>query len=205
MIGAGRSAGATLRRALVSGSVAGLVSTVALWRRGRRDTGDPVTPLNGPSQWLLGKHASYQDGFRLPHTLLGLGIHHAMSIFWALPFEHFGGGRHPARPLAAAIVPASVTAATACFVDFRLTPERFTPGFERRLSRASLAVVYGAFALGLVLGRVLNEGLAASRDRRPGAAGTAPMARGLHQPGSLLPVASARSGSERFIQGEKQS
>ena len=50
------------------------------------------------------------------------------------------------------IVAAAVgVAAGACLVDLRCTPRRLTPGFERRLRPSSLAVVYGAFALGLAL------------------------------------------------------
>jgi hypothetical protein len=32
--------------------------------------------------------------------------------------------------------------------DFWLTPERFTPAYEKRLSRRALGVVYAAFAIG---------------------------------------------------------
>ena len=44
------------------------------------------------------------------------------------------------RP-AAALAGAAAAAALACFVDFRLTPRRLTPGFEQRLSTGSLALV----------------------------------------------------------------
>jgi hypothetical protein len=43
-------------------------------------------------------------------------------------------------------------------VDFQLTPERLTPGFEHRLSHRSLAAVYGAFAVGLAVGALLVGG-----------------------------------------------
>jgi hypothetical protein len=140
----------TLRRALFSGSIASLTSALALAIVGKGETGSAATPLNGPSQWVLGRQASYRRGPAWPHTGLGYAVHHAMSIFWALPFEHWrgeGSGREPGVDVAAA----ASTAALACFVDYRLTPDRFTPGFQRRLSRPSLFVVYAAFALGLVL------------------------------------------------------
>jgi hypothetical protein len=53
----------------------------------------------------------------------------------------------------------------ACFVDYRCTPERFTPGFHRVLSKTALAVVYVAFAAGLFVGAAWTEG-ARSADRR---------------------------------------
>ena len=44
------------------------------------------------------------------------------------------------------------TSAIACVADFKLTPERLTPGYEHRISRKSLAATYLLFAVGLVLG-----------------------------------------------------
>ncbi len=42
-----------------------------------------------------------------------------------------------------------------CFADYQLTPRRFQPGYEAHLSKPSLAVVYGAFGVGLALGAML--------------------------------------------------
>ena len=86
------------------------------------------------------------------YTLTGYAIHHVASVFWALIFERWRAKR------GALMVPAAGTSALACFVDYRLTPRRLTPGFERRLSRKSLALVYFAFAIGLAA--------AASRTKR---------------------------------------
>jgi hypothetical protein len=41
------------------------------------------------------------------------------------------------------------TAAFALLVDYKLTPSRFKPGFEKHLSRPSIALVYAAFGIGL--------------------------------------------------------
>ena len=148
-----------LLRALVSGSAGSLLSTLALAASGWRELGDPYAPLNGPSQWLFGRHAALKDGASIKHTLSGFVIHHAMSVFWAFFFERFRG-RHSAK-VTDALLPAAATSAVACFVDYRLTPKRLTPGFERRLSRKSLALVYAAFAVGLAVASVFQ-----SRDQR---------------------------------------
>jgi hypothetical protein len=68
--------------------------------------------------------------------------------------------RRRPTPLNAAI-DAGAVAAVAALVDLRCTPERFTPGFVRRLRRRSLGWVYGSFALGLAL----SSWLAARQDR----------------------------------------
>jgi hypothetical protein len=56
-----------------------------------------------------------------------------------------------ATPSARHVVGAAAAVATlANIVDYKLTPKRLTPGFEKHLSRGSLALVYTAFGLGLV-------------------------------------------------------
>jgi hypothetical protein len=137
-----------LRDALVSGTAASLASTVALALSGRRELGDAAAPLNAPSQWVWGRHAKYRDGFTLRHTGVGYAIHHLASIFWAVFYEKARRG----RPLQAA----AVTSAVASVVDFRLTPRRLHPGFEKRLSRRALLGVYAAFALGLAAGALCS-------------------------------------------------
>ncbi|MCK0508324.1 hypothetical protein [Aromatoleum anaerobium] len=140
-----------LRRALVSGSGAGLVSLVALACGGQRDCRSVFAPVNAVSHWIWRGAALRQQRPSLRYTLPGAGIHHAMSILWALLFEeriaHAGSRLGAWRTMATALG----VSATACFVDLRLTPERLTPGFERRLSPESLSAVYLAFALGLAL------------------------------------------------------
>jgi hypothetical protein len=42
----------------------------------------------------------------------------------------------------------------ACFVDYQLTPQRLTPGFEHRLSSRAMLAVYACFAVGLAIGSV---------------------------------------------------
>jgi hypothetical protein len=146
----------TLRAALLSGGLASATSTVALAAAGKRELGDPATPLNGPSQWIWGRRAAYHDGLSLRHTALGYGIHHLASVFWALWFERM---RSPRRaPLGAAVA----TASLACVVDHACRPRRLRPGFEKRLSGSSLLLVYCAFAAGLAAAALIR--------RRPGAA-----------------------------------
>ena len=134
-----------LRAALLSGALASIASTAVLCWQGLRELDDASAPLNGPSQWVWGRHAPYRDGFSARHTAVGYAIHHLASIFWALLFERFRGSR-PVLPAAAA------TALVANVVDFRLTPERLTPGFQKRLSKRAIALSYAAVALGLVAG-----------------------------------------------------
>ena len=114
--------GDAMKRALFSGSVASIASTMALAICGRRDVRSAITPLNGPSQWVWGTAAPYEDGFSVRHTLVGYAIHHLASVFWASAFERFRP--HERR---GDVVMAVAVAATASVVDFEFTPHRLRP------------------------------------------------------------------------------
>jgi hypothetical protein len=147
-----------LSAALVSGALASLASATVLVLAGKRELDDASAPLNGPSQWIWGRHAPYRDGFSLRHTVVGYGIHHLSAIFWAAWFE-----RAQARGYA---LPAAVaTSSVACFVDYCCTPQRLTPGFEKRLSRPALFATYVAFALGLAASRLIRRREGGNRRR----------------------------------------
>ena len=94
---------------LVSGAVASVVSTVALSILGKVELGKSAAPVNGPSQWIWGRHAPYQDHFSLRYTILGYVIHHAASVFWAIWYEKLRQQLPPAQSTAAALAPAVAT------------------------------------------------------------------------------------------------
>ena len=139
----------TIRAGFVSGAVASIASTIALSILGKAELGKSAAPVNGPSQWIWGRHAPYQDHFSLRYTIVGYAIHHAASVFWAIWYEKLRQRFPPAKSTAAVLAPAVATTAAAYAVDFHFTPKRLTPGFEHRLSQPSLLIVYGTFALGL--------------------------------------------------------
>jgi hypothetical protein len=137
------------RDGLVSGTLASIASTIALAVLGKEELDKAAAPLNGPSQWIWGRQAPYQNRFSFHYTVVGYAIHHGASIFWAILHEKLRQDL-PAPPnRAAAAVPAIAITAAAYAVDFHVIPKRLTPGFEHRLSRHSLLAVYGTFAIGL--------------------------------------------------------
>lgn len=98
------------------------------------------------------------------YSLPGYAIHHAMSVLWAVVYEktleRAAAGNRPERraPRTATVVVTGLgVAALACLVDLKLTPQRLTPGFERRLAPGPLAAVYLLFGLGLALPRLLRR------------------------------------------------
>ena len=135
-------------RGLVSGTSASILSTIALAARGRSETGSALAPINAVSHWYWGDHATQVDHANIKNTVPGYLTHHATSIFWAVLFEKVFGGAMRGRA-GPTLAMSATTAAVACFVDYQMTPKRLTPGFEHRLSKASLFLVYAAFAAGL--------------------------------------------------------
>jgi hypothetical protein len=157
------------RRALWSGGAAAALSGAALALCGKLErNASAAGPLNGPSQWLWGPRAASRREASASHTLVGYAIHHAASFGWALLHEKHVSSRAQDRGLPAYLIGGALTAAFACAVDFGVARGRLQPGFNRQLSRTSLALVYAAFGLGLALGRNPSQ-----LQRRPGKPGRA--------------------------------
>lgn len=136
---------------LACGGAAGVLSALALAALGRAEGVSAAAPLNAPSHWLWGRRALRQDGMTARHTAVGALVHQASSFFWGVFYELLQAGRHAPNGATRLADAAAVTVAAAV-VDLRLVPQRLTPGFERRLSRRSVALVYASFAVGLALG-----------------------------------------------------
>src|SRR5690606_4640584 len=153
----------TLYRALASGSAASILSAAVVMRRSRMETGDSFTGINAISHWLWGRHAYDQHKPRPRFILPAMVIHHASSIFWATLFERVLASQKQISP-PKVLCNAAATSAVACFVDYKMTPARLTPGFEKHLSRASLAGVYVAFGAGLAATVYLRNAIVARRD-----------------------------------------
>lgn len=146
-----------LRRAWGSGSSASIASTAALVQCGVRDCCSAIAPVNAVSHWIWEDKALWQHRASLRYSLAGYCIHHAASVFWALAYEKLVRSRGAPPSNTMVVGSAATVAAVACVVDMRCTPERLTPGFERRLSKPSLFMVYTAFGIGLALHTLLRD------------------------------------------------
>ena len=139
----------SLQRAWWSGTAAGLLSAAALAVCGKVEGRTAAGPLNGPSQWVWGKAAARRRRTSVRHTLVGYLIHHVASLGWAVLHEKYVASRVTSSNALPHVLAGCTTAAFACFADYQIARGRLQPGFEKQLSRRSLAVVYGAFGLGL--------------------------------------------------------
>ena len=137
-----------LKRALVSGTVAAILSTLIVTLFSATGEGTAAAGTNASSQWLWGEEAHIRSGFSLRYTLLGFVIHHASSLLWACVYELVSTkSNHFTSRFLIAI---GVTI-FAYFVDYYVVPPRLSPGFDRHISGWGVFAAYSAFVLGLWL------------------------------------------------------
>lgn len=141
----------------ISGSIASLFSTAMLAACGKQETGSAAAPTNAISHWIWGERAAHRDAPDKLHTLPGYLIHHGASTLWAVVYESWFGRRAEEKDLVSAATGAAAVAALACFVDYNLTPKRLRPGYEKRLSRQSLFLVYAATGAGFMMRGLLQK------------------------------------------------
>lgn len=139
-----------LREGLVAGTLASILSTAVLAYAGRRETGHAAAPINAVSHWLWHPEALRANEATMRHTGVGLATHQVASVLWATLYAATRESLAPGSP--PSVAGAVATSAVAAVVDFKMTPQRFTPGFEHRLSTSALVAVYAALALGTYLG-----------------------------------------------------
>ncbi len=159
--------GNAIGKGMLSGSIASVASTIVLSLRGQQEEGTAYAPTNATSHWLWGQRAIRRNGPSARYTLVGYAIHHASSTLWAVIYEKWLGQQPVWRSPAPVLAGGTAVAALACFVDYRLTPKRLRPGFEQRLSKGSLVLVYGAFGLALGIRGLLAARLASHRQHQP--------------------------------------
>ena len=143
------------QRAALSGSIASVLSTALLAALGKAKFNRPAAMTNATSHWLWGDTAyrAYKPTWR--HTALGYITHHGSAILWALLSEYLLSRAKKVSPTTIARA-ATTTVATAAFVDYVVTPRRFTPGFEKHLSKGAMIGVFAVIAAGLAIGAAIN-------------------------------------------------
>jgi hypothetical protein len=145
------------RGAAASGGAAAAASLAAMAAVGRREAGSALAPVNAVSHIVWGDVALRKNQASLKYTATGFVLHVASALFWAACFEALFGRRARRSPLVAVAGAAAVTAGAAA-VDLALSPRRIRPGFERRLSPKSVALVFASVGAGLAIGSWLSRG-----------------------------------------------
>lgn len=124
---------------------------------GHVESGQAIAPLNAISHIVWGDRAARQNAPSWKYTFTGLATHTAAVTSWAAIHEFFAH-RAAARGDASTVLLSAIgVSALAYLVDYRVVPDRLTPGFEKRLSQRSLLGVYAVLASGLAAGSLLRS------------------------------------------------
>ena len=143
---------APLRAILLAGTAGSILSAAALAAASLARGKGVWQPLNATSHWRHGEAAASLRSLDVAHTGVGAATHWAATVFWASGFEAWMRARPP-RSGVGRLAVAIAVAAIAAFVDYRLTPRRFTPGWEYVLGKLGMGTGYAAMAVGFVAGR----------------------------------------------------
>lgn len=139
-----------------SGALASLATSAAAALFGVAEDNNAVAPLNSVSHILWGDRAARRNQPSMKYTATGAALNSVAVTGWAALHELLLG-RFARKGPAAAVASGAATAGLADVVDYYVVPRRFTPGFEKRLSRGALAGIYGALALSLAAGSLLSR------------------------------------------------
>lgn len=147
-----------LTRTLRSAVPPAVTTAVAVAACGHAEGESAVAPINAISHILWGDSAARKEGLTVRHTLAGGALNSAAVIAWTGVYEAMFGKAARGGNVPAAILGGVSTAALAYITDYHVVPERFTPGFEKRLSPKSLFLVYATLALSIPLCSLQERG-----------------------------------------------
>lgn len=159
-----RADSSLLKRTIVSGTMAGIAATLAAAFTGKRDTNSYIAPINATSHILWGDKAADHTEASFKYTATGFLLNHGAALMWASIYEKWidpmvkrqFAGKPALKPLVP-IISAAAVSTGAYITDYYLVPKRFTPGWEKRVSPRSIALIFGALALGLAASKLLQE------------------------------------------------
>jgi hypothetical protein len=145
-----------LTRALISGAGAAATTMITAAITGRTASGSYAAPINATSHIIWGENAARQNSPSLKYTGSGALLNYGGAVFWALFYEAL---QTKSRARGSALLRSGIISVAAYVTDYHLVSKRFTPGFEKRLSGGFLALIYGAFGIGLCIRDLLPKNM----------------------------------------------
>ena len=139
----------------------GLATTLALMACGYGDEGNAWTPLNAVSHIAWGDEALEQKTFSVKYTLVGALLSVSSVGGWAALHEMLCGEAEEREQVGVSLAGAVGVAALAWLIDYKVVPRRLQPGFESRVTRRSMWLIYAVLAVALA-----GSGVFQARARR---------------------------------------
>lgn len=142
---------------LITASVATLATTAATAILGKKETDSAAAPLNATSHIVWGDEAATHDEVDAKHTGLGAFINAAAMASWAFVNDLVWRRWVSRGSRSRSLVAGAATSGIAYVTDYYLVPKRFTPGFEKRLSKSALGIIYASLAISMAAGLALSS------------------------------------------------
>ena len=146
-----------ISRAMRTAAPATAATTAAVAICGYWEEGEAVAPINAISHILWGDSAVKEEGTSIQYTAAGVALNTLAVTSWSLIYEAFFGQAARKGNTSAAVLGGVTVAGLAYVTDYCIVPKRLTPGFEKRLSPASMLIVYSALAASLPLTSLLER------------------------------------------------
>lgn len=153
-----------LKRTIVSGTVSGVSAMLAAALAGKKESHSYVAPINATSHILFGDEAARHSKPSLKYTGTGFLLNHGAALMWSAiygslvePKMSRWFARRPALAPLSPVLSAAAVSAGAYVTDYILIPKRFTPGWEKRVSGKSVAMIFGALAVGMAVSSLLTQ------------------------------------------------
>lgn len=143
----------TLQDGWIRSQGVALVAAASVALIGKLENGDGVTPLNAVSHIAWGDESFEQSEASLKYTGAGLALNQVSVTSWALLHEWLFGRARDEGKWGVSLAGGVLVSALAYVVDFKLVPNRYKPGFERKLSSRGLLAVYLLLAIALGWGK----------------------------------------------------
>ena len=138
----------TPKTAIIAGASASAATTLTVALAGLAEQGSPFPALNSVSKMVHGNHAPWRNELSWKYTGTGALLNTAAMFSWAAVYAVLRG-RRTRTDYVRAVTAGAATSALAYVIDYHVVPDRFTPGFEKRLPDRSLGLIYAVLALGL--------------------------------------------------------
>lgn len=139
------------RNVATTASLATTATTAAALFVSKAETNYMAAALNATSHILWGDEAATHDDPDFQHTLVGGALNASAMGTWAFVQELLPRAQTPLGAVSKGVFVSTLAYVT----DYFVVPKRLTPGFEKRLSRLGMLMMYGSLAGALALGEWL--------------------------------------------------
>ena len=143
----------SLSRGFKTGFALAAATNAVIMLASDKENGAPWAALNCVAHIIDGDQKEQPSEYSPRESRLGIAVNGTAMCAWGVLYE----GALLAAKTRSSLFTALLGAAAAYWIDYKAVPPQFTPGIEKRLSRRSVLLAYGAMALLFWLSPLWNK------------------------------------------------